>query len=73
MPSLLTTRKRRDPLTASEVRALRAIRVRRRLSLRALAMEIGVPLTTLHTLLVGPAVTEDASARIRAYLEVSTD
>lgn len=71
MPSLLTTRTRRcDPLTAREVRALRVIRRRRRLSLRAMATAVGVPLSTVQALLGGPAVTEDAVARIRAFLEV---
>jgi len=68
MPSLLTTHKPRDPLTAAEVRALRAIRQARRQSLRAMALEIGVPLVTLQALLTGPSVTAAARLRIRAFL-----
>jgi plasmid maintenance system antidote protein VapI len=69
MPSLLTTRKRRDPLTAAEVRALRSLRMARNLSLRAMATEIGVPMASLQHLIAGPSVTDDATARIRAYLK----
>jgi transcriptional regulator with XRE-family HTH domain len=66
MPSLLTTRKR-HPLTAAEVNALRRYRMRKRLSLRALAALLDLPLTTVSTVLNG--TSETAAARVRALLE----